>query len=110
MQIRRVLEERAALAGWRCTWLKDADSLVAGVNSWVAGEAARVAAETCLRTAERRYRRVDRKDGRTMVPLLSNAPLAQNEFVNTSSGWTVLVSRFQILDIHIVIKIVITSS
>ena len=30
-----------------------------------------------------------------MVPLLSNAPLAQNESVNTSSGRTVLVSRSQ---------------
>ena len=29
-----------------------------------------------------------------MVPLLSSAPLAQNELVSTSNGWTVLVSRF----------------
>ena len=34
--------------------------------------------------------------GPTIVPLLSSAPLAQNEFVSTSSGWTVLVSKFQI--------------
>lgn len=32
---------------------------------------------------------------RTIVPLLSSAPLAQKEFVRTSSGCTVLVSRFQ---------------
>lgn len=30
-----------------------------------------------------------------MVPLLSNAPLAQKEFVRTSRGVTVLLSRFQ---------------
>ena len=30
----------------------------------------------------------------TIVPLLSNAPLAQNELVSTSRAFTVLVSRF----------------
>ena len=96
VKIGRIFKDGAAFTGRRRAWFEDTDRLSTWLNTRVAHESVRIATNTDLRiTLMRVYTPCDAAVGpHTIVPLLSRAPLAQNELVKSSRGVTVLLARF----------------